>query len=248
MSAATLWQSLRSGHLTPTAKIHEPKRNPPTAVESVLCDAERFLYYVTSTGKSVDPKIRDPIITARMELANGALSKERISELYEAYSFLAAAAKPVTAETIWACRHLALGALKRYRTGVLCLTFTVIGLCMASFMFSALTQKIGDDITEANKLAVKLTAELGPLPEARDLKTQLTLARELAHATDEDGAAKKAISAGDSSKWKVLPGLTVTEVIADLQQFTALSPRTLRPCPVSSLSNKRIRPLSCIPG
>ena len=223
MSAATLWQGVRNGFLKPVAAVGQPNRDPRTTVESVLSDAEMFLYHVTSTGKSIDPKIRDPIITARMELANGSLGKERISDLYEAYSSLAIAAKPVTVETIRACRDLSLRTLKRYRKSVLRLTVIVAGLSISSFVASAIIQKIGDDITQANKLAVKLSAELGPLPDPRDLNTQLQIARrDHSHAAD---ASPKTPTGGASSGWRdqVPGGLNVADVIGDLQQFTALS-------------------------
>ena len=223
MSAATLWQSVRNGFLKPVTTVRQSNPDQRTSVESMLSDAEMFLYHVTSTGKSIDPKIRDTIITARMELANGPLGKEHISDLYEAYSSLAIAAKPVTVETIRACRDLSLRALKRYRKSVLCLTVIVAGLSISSFIASAIIQKIGDDIIEANKLAVKLSAELGPLPEPRNLTTQLQIARrDQAHA--EDGSPQTPTN-GAFSEWRdqVPAGLHVAEVIADLQQFTALS-------------------------
>src|SRR5215469_5807821 len=223
MSAATLWQGLRNGFVKPVAPVGQSPGEPRTTVESVLSDAEMFLYHVSSTGNSIDPKIRDPIITARMELANGSLGIERISDLYEAYSSLAIAAKPVTVETIRACRDLSLRTLKRYRTGVLCLTIIVAGLSISSFIASSIIQKIGDDITEANKLAVKLAAELGPLPDPRDLNTQLQIARrDQSHDAD---ASPKTPTEGASSTWRdqVPGGLHVADLIGDLQQFIALS-------------------------
>jgi hypothetical protein len=171
MSAAALWQSVRNGFLKPVTTVGPSNRDPRTSVESMLSDAEIFLYHVASTGKSLDPKIRDPIITARLELANSPLTKDRISELYEAYSSLAIAAKPVTVDTIRACRDQSIRTLKRYRKSVLCLTVIVAGLSISSFIASAIIQKIGDDIIEGNKLAVKLSAELGPLPEPRKIRS-----------------------------------------------------------------------------
>ena len=209
--------------MKPVAAVGQSNRDPRTTVESVLNDAEIFLYHVTSTGNSIDPKIRDPIITARIELANGPLGKERISEVYEAYSSLAIAAKPVTVETIRACRDLSLRTLKRFRTGVLCLTVIVAGLSMSSFIASSIIQKIESDMTEANRLAVKLAAELGPLPDPRDLNTQLQVARrDQSHDAD---ASPKTPTEGASATWRdqVPAGLNVADVIADLQQFTALS-------------------------
>jgi len=72
-------------------------------------------------------------------------------------------------------------------------------------------------------LAVKLSAELGPLPDPRDLNTQLQIARrDHSHAAD---ASPKTPTGGASSGWRdqVPGGLNVADVIGDLQQFTALS-------------------------
>jgi hypothetical protein len=221
MTAVALWHGLTNGLPKREGKIDEPSRDPPIAAEAVLKDAELFLHHAASTGLPIDPTVRDAIITARMEITNATLGKEHLGDLYAAYSSLAIAAKPVTVETIRACRDLALGALKRYRRYVFSLTVVAIVLSMASFMASAITEKIGDDITAANKLAVQLTAELGPLPEPRNLDTQL-LAYEPSKVAE--AIPDEATPAKDFSTWRaqVPSGLNITEVISQLQQFTAL--------------------------
>jgi hypothetical protein len=163
MSVVALWHGLTYGLSKPERKIGELSQNdPPIAAESVLKDAELFLRYAASTEVSVEPKVRDAIIIARTELANGRLENERLGDLYAAYSSLAITAKPVTVETIRACRDLALGALKRYRSNVFFLTLVVIVLCMAGIPIfrrgRALDRHLDTGVVEDDERHVAATA------------------------------------------------------------------------------------------
>jgi hypothetical protein len=225
MRALELWRSGRSSLPQPINELGESRpHSSDDAHSSVLKDAELLLGYTAENGLPVDPEARATIISARQEYDNKALGAERISALYPAYTYLAITVQPVTVDTIRACRNLSIIALKRYRLWVLLLTAFVISLGVISFMSSAITRKIADDVTAANALAVKLGAQLGVLPDPQDILAS-SASTDSAHIPDHAAAPAvpaKPGSTGTADVQVLPPGLSKSDVITDLQQFAAL--------------------------
>jgi hypothetical protein len=90
-------------------------------------------------------------------------------------------------------------------------------------MTSAITQKIGDDITAANALAVKLGAQLGVLPDPQDILDTSAKAETTQTPVKPSTAPPAKPGATDTAEVRALPsGLSESDVITELQQFAAL--------------------------
>ena len=223
MKALEIWRGGGGGLPKPIGEIDESKPDSTDAVQSVLKNAELLLRYAADNGVTVDPNARATIIATRQEYDNKALGTERSAAVYAAYTHLAIILQPVTVDTIRACRNLSVVALKRYRLWVLLLTAFVISLGVISFMTSAITQKIGDDITAANALAVKLGAQLGVLPDPQDILDTSAKAETTQTPVKPSTAPPAKPGATDTAEVRALPsGLSESDVITELQQFAAL--------------------------
>jgi hypothetical protein len=173
---------------------------PPPYFDGALRDAERLMTYAAEIGVDVGDDIRKAVVEARTH--SGAPSSEQAAGLLTALTKLAAALKPVTAESLNACcgeeRHTVLG----YWKWAMCLAAVIVPFSVASFVTSAISDAIRKDIVTANELTVKLTAQLRP-PQASSA-----------------GAAPSAAAAQPASG---LPaGLAVVDVISELQQLASI--------------------------
>ncbi len=135
--------------------------------DDALCDAERMLKYAAEIGIEVDPATRNDILNARLEAARG-WTPDTAARLLNALTWLAARLKPVTAESLKAYHADTRATVKTYLRIAIILACFIVPVSVASFVSSALAAGLAQDITQANDLAVKLRAQLGPaaLPPA----------------------------------------------------------------------------------
>lgn len=130
----------------------------PTYFFTSLEDAERLLAYAAEMGVSIDDKTRRSVLDARAA-ACGGCSQEIVANLLAALTVLAATLDPVSAESL---RNFDAGPnVRTYWIVAICLVIIIVPFSLASFITSALTNTIRTDITSANDLAVKLTAQFG---------------------------------------------------------------------------------------
>jgi hypothetical protein len=167
---------------------------PPRYFEDALEDAERLMKYAAEAGIDVDARTRNAILRGRIESASG-WTDDGASRLLGALTHLAALVKPVTAESLKACDSQERRAVRSYWGWALGLAAIIVPFSLASFVTSAISDAVRKDIATANELAVKLTTQLHPTVSV------------------ENGAT---LPSG-------LPaGLSVVEVITELQQFATL--------------------------
>src|SRR3984893_4403317 len=168
-------------------------------LEEALQDAERLLKYAAEVGVDVEPGVRHNIVQART-FSGGVWNDEAATGLLTALTTLAAKLKPVTAESLKACRDERCHAVRHYLGWAVCLALVIVPFSIGSFVTSGFSDAIRKDIVNGNQLAVKLIAQLHP-----------------------SGTAT--VSAGESrgSTEPAIPtGLSVAEVVSELQEFASL--------------------------
>lgn len=138
---------------------------PPVWFDEALEDAELLMKYAAETGVDVDDAIRNDVLEARAAAASRQLEEEATAKMLMALTKLAALLKPVTAESLKAiegdCQHQ---VRNYYWIAAIVLATLITPFSVLSFASSAIATTIKANITEANGLAVKLRAELGPPP------------------------------------------------------------------------------------
>jgi hypothetical protein len=156
---ARLSETTDSGQECPVCVL-DPQ---PRYFETSLHDAENMLTYAAETGIEIDEGVRRTVLEARAACrVQGALTQPMMSGLLVALTKLTARLKPVTAESLRACEKEEARTLRRYWLMVGLLAAWIIPFSIASFVSSAISQAVRADITLANGLAVKLTAQLDP--------------------------------------------------------------------------------------
>jgi len=137
--------------------------DPPGYFLDALQDGERLLKYAAEMGVEVDDKTRCGVLTARAAVSTG-WDEATATNLLAALTTLAAHLRPVTAESL---RNFdTRPTVRTYWIWVLCLAIVIVPFSLASFITAALSNTIRADITSANELAVKLTAQFGPFANA----------------------------------------------------------------------------------
>ena len=169
----------------------------PAYFEDALEDAERLLKYAAEVGMDVAPGTRDHVLNARASNGSG-WNEETAANLLTALTKLAASLKPVTAQSLKACKEDTGHTVRTYWLVSICLAVIIVPFSLASFLSSAISTAIRTDITTANELAVKLRSQLGPPP----LQTN----------QPSDAAA---------SPKPLAPGLTESDIITELQQYAS---------------------------
>jgi len=168
-------------------------------LEEALRDAQRLLKYAAEAGVDIDPRVRRDVAQARAS-SGGAWSEESAVSLLTALTELAAELKPVTAESLKACHDESRHAVRSYLRWAICLALVIVPFSIGSFVTSGFSDAISKDVLSANALAVKLVAQLHP--------------SDLPPAPKAEGAAPAAAV--------MMPGLSVAEVVTELQEFAAL--------------------------
>jgi hypothetical protein len=178
--------------------------NFPTAVsrsylEDALQDAERLLQYAAEIGIDVDEGVRHDILQART-CRDGVWDEDAAASLLAALTKVAGQLKPITADSLKACRDEQCHAVRRYLGWAVCLAAVIVPFSFASFVTSGFSEAIRKDIVTANDLTVRLLAQVHPSPAAT-VPTSTTASQ---------------------SESAVTAGLSVVEVVGELQQFASL--------------------------
>ena len=145
-------------------------------------------------GVDVDAATRSAVLQGRSESGSG-WTDAGAARLLAALTSLAARLKPVSAESLRACSVEERHAVRGYWAWALGLAAVIVPFSLASFVTSGISEAIRKDIVTANELAVKLTTQLHPSPQA---------------------------ATGAVSQIGLPVGLSVVEVVTELQQFAAL--------------------------
>jgi hypothetical protein len=144
---------------------HVGRVKPPAYFAGALDDAERLLKYSAENGVEVDDETRATILTART--AHGSDWNDEIAaKLLAALTRLAAKLKPVTAESLRAYHGEIRVTVRTYLRVALVLACLIVPISVATFVTSAVSTALREDVARANALAVKLRSELGPPPAA----------------------------------------------------------------------------------
>jgi len=131
---------------------------PPAYFAEALTDAEALLKYAAESGMSIDDVTRDSVLQARTASTNG-WTEEKAANLITALTTLAALAKPVTATSLKACSDGIAPTVRAYFITAICLAVLIVPFSLASFLVSAISATIRNDIATANALAVKLNTQ-----------------------------------------------------------------------------------------
>jgi hypothetical protein len=174
---------------------------PPPYFDAALDDAERLLKYAAEIGADVDDATRNDILHART-LGRSAWDEPATVKLLTALTRLATRLKPVTAESLKACSESDHHTVRTYWKVATSLAAIIVPFSLVSFITSGLSDSIRKDITTANDLAVKISSQLHPAPVQKP-----------AAAAGPDVAAP--------SLTALPPGLSVVEVVTELQQFAS---------------------------
>jgi hypothetical protein len=139
----------------------EPSCDKSPAYSRTLEDAERLLQYAAEVGTDVDASTRAAVLRARTACTEG-WSEEIAASLLAALTKLTAQLKPVTpesAKSYFKYRSKGHPSLHFYFWATISLAAVIVPVSVATFITSAISTNITNDITRANALAVKLGAE-----------------------------------------------------------------------------------------
>ena len=173
---------------------HHDRKSATLGLNKVLNDAEYLLDYACQAGIELDQEMVHTIICAGAE---DDLCSEDAVKAIAAVTTLAQKLKPVTAETLRACRDRAGQTIHKYWTTAATLGIFLLLSSVLSFIASGLSKSLTDDINLANQLAVTLNSDVAPQPLA---------------APGADGAAPPAVAVSPA---------TYAKNLANLQQFAA---------------------------
>ena len=134
---------------------------PAAYFVSALDDAERLMKYAAETGVDIDESTRAAVLSARSAITTG-WTEAASAGLLRALTQLAARLKPVTAESLRAYHHETRVTVRTYLRVAIVLAVIIVPASIATFVTSAVSTALRDDIGKANAFAVKLRAELGP--------------------------------------------------------------------------------------
>ena len=165
-----------------TLFLRKHSAGKPTVVgwNKLLDDAEFLLDYACQSGIDLDPATVQTIISAG---ARDELSDEDAVKAIAAITTLAAKLRPVTAETLRACRDKAPLMIHRYWIRTTVLGVFLLLSSVLSFITTGLSNSLTADITLANQLAVTLNSDIaapsaaapqanaGPNTDSKDLST-----------------------------------------------------------------------------
>jgi hypothetical protein len=170
----------------------------PSYLDEALQDAERLLKYAAEVGVALDDGVRQAVVHATTASRTG-WTEEDSTALLAALTKLAAQLKPVTAESLKACRYEPCHAVGDYLKWAIGLAVVIVPFSFASFVTSGFSDAIRKDIVAANQLAVRLAAQLHPSTTIPGTET-----------------------ATDPPQPVVAAGVSVVEVVDELQQFASL--------------------------
>lgn len=149
--------------------VPEDLAQAPDYFDEALKDAERLLKYAAEIGIDVDRETRAAILHARA-IPPEQWTEDTAAGLLAALTLLAARLRPVTARSLKAYHADTPGTVKMYFWIAVVLAMVIVPTSIATFVTSAVSTALRDDIARANTLAVKLTAELGSPPPGQQVK------------------------------------------------------------------------------
>ena len=197
-------------------------------VREVLDDAENLLKFAAVTGLAVDEDSRNCVLNARAAFEAG-LDERTVANLLIALTKLADVVAPVTAEGLRECTKR---DIRRhpYRKVAICLSILVVVYSTVSFVTSSLATSIRNDITAANALAVKFTAEFettasADMNEGGKAIPATTGFSSATFRSAESNAQRfpshRAVAQAVPSVETLPSNLKTIDVASDLQQFAA---------------------------
>ncbi|HXC95118.1 MAG TPA: hypothetical protein VNU92_05425 [Edaphobacter sp.] len=226
---------------------HCPK--PPAYFATTVEKSERLLQYAAEVGIDVDPATREAILRARTACTEG-WNEETAANLLAAQTKLAARLKPVTAESLRAYHDDTRPTIRTYFIAAIVLALIIVPASLCTFITSALSTSITNDIARANALALTLRADLGPnvafagppamAPRAQTRwwplpcgtpKTEVVSEPPVASSTTNNSVNGSSNLSNTSSVGATAAGVarnetnskdTHADVIADLQEYASL--------------------------
>lgn len=182
-------------------------QKPAAYFGEALNDAERLLKYAAEIGVDVDPDTRSAILQARTAYTYGRWDDHIGASLLTALTQLAGRLNPVTAESLEAYQVKTRPTVRKYSLWAIILACIILPFSFATFITSAVSNELRDDITQNNALAIKLEAELGPT------------------ATDpwkQPPTPQAELGPTAADPWMALPpNVSRTDVITDLVEYAA---------------------------
>jgi hypothetical protein len=166
----------------------------PIYFAAALDDAERLLKYAAEIGVHVSDETRGAILHARAVYPQG-WTEQVAAKLLAALTSLAAALKPVSADSLKAYNDDTRTTVRYYLRVAITLACIIVPVSVASFVSNAISNALRTDISTANDLAVQLRAQLGAVPPATSNPT--------------------------SGVTPIPPGADETAIITELQSYAA---------------------------
>lgn len=152
-------------HSDPTGLPHSHSESShshtPAYFSTTIDNAERLMQYAAEIGLSVSDETRRAVLHARAVYPDD-WTEEAAAQLLAAVTTLAASLKPVNAESLRAYHDDTRPTVRSYLRIAIVLACIILPVSVATFITSAVSAALNEDITKANAYAVKLRAELGP--------------------------------------------------------------------------------------
>jgi hypothetical protein len=140
-------------------QLAEPRTDNP--YENILTKAELLLTYAADNGIEVGEPERRAIYNFRLTDKKDQ-NPDIVDALYLAYMNLSKAVTPRTAESITETSLERNRGVQKYRKIAVILSLFVIPFSVLSFVSSAISTKIGQEIDDGNSLILQLRDGLGP--------------------------------------------------------------------------------------
>jgi len=122
--------------------------------DRLLEDAEYLLEYACQAGIPLDPEMVQTLVFARSE---DKLNNDDTVRALAAITSLAVKLKPVTADTLRACKNQAANTIRHYKWAIGLGIFLLVSSVL-SYVTTRLSDTLTADITRANELAVTLNS------------------------------------------------------------------------------------------
>ena len=139
---------------------HEDRLEDP--LDKSLENAVYLLNYAAEAGIDVNAETAQIIIGAAKQ-GNAIWSGNDAGKTFAAISNLAAKVRPVTAETLRACRDDSDRSIRSYKIMSIWLAAIILPLSMISFIYTSLSNSISADLVSANEQIVQLHQQLDPV-------------------------------------------------------------------------------------
>jgi hypothetical protein len=199
------------------ASAHPSNADAPSPAVKLVAEtvnkAELLLGHAAEAGIEIDDETRDAILTARTASDAGNVTEQTTARLLKAFTRLAARVRPVTVDSLIACRHpkQARQTIRLYSLIAVLVGCIIVFISLITIVSDSISAKIRADIELANGLAAKLRAELGPSP------TTPATANPAPDAGKTGTLSQDEVWFGPAGS----RGLSAKDVISDLQEFAA---------------------------